>query len=88
MDMPAAVARVIDGEDLTKGEMIEIMRLIMTGEATPAQIGGFLVGLRIKGETVDEISGAATVMRELATPVNVDTEGLVDTCGTGGKWVK
>tara|TARA_B110000263_G_C15195532_1_gene458143 strand:- start:48 stop:992 length:945 start_codon:yes stop_codon:yes gene_type:complete len=56
----------------------------MTGEATPAQIGGFLVGLRIKGETVQEITGAATVMRELATPVSVDTEGLVDTCGTGG----
>ena len=84
MDMPAAVARIIGGEDLTKGEMVEIMRMIMTGEATPAQIGGFLVGLRIKGETDDEITAATIVMRELATPVNVDTEGLVDTCGTGG----
>ena len=84
MDMPAAIARVLDGGDLTKGEMVEIMRMIMTGEATPAQIGGFLVGLRTKGETVDEITAATIVMRELATPVIVDTEGLVDTCGTGG----
>ncbi len=84
MDMPAAIARVLDGEDLTRGEMVEIMRMIMTGEATPAQIGGFLVGLRTKGETVDEITAATIVMRELATPVIVDTEGLVDTCGTGG----
>ena len=84
MDMPAAITRVIDGQDLTREEMTGVMGLIMTGEATPAQIGGFLVGLRVKGETVAEITGAATVMRELATPVNVDTEGLVDTCGTGG----
>ena len=84
MDMPTAIARVIEGEDLSREEMTEVMQLIMTGEATPAQIGGFLVGLRVKGETVGEITGAATVMRELATPVDVDTEGLVDTCGTGG----
>jgi len=56
----------------------------MTGEATDAQIGGFLVGLRMKGETVDEIVAAATVMRELAVPVEVETGNLVDTCGTGG----
>jgi anthranilate phosphoribosyltransferase len=60
------------------------MTLIMTGEATPAQIGGFLMGLRVRGETVDEISAAAKVMRQLATPVEVDKEYLVDTCGTGG----
>mgnify|MGYP006176474449 CR=1 FL=1 len=84
MDMPAVIARVIGAEDLNQQEMTEVMKLIMTGEATPAQIGGFLVGLRIKGETVQEITGAAAVMRELATPVSVDTEGLVDTCGTGG----
>ena len=84
MDMPEAIARVIDGEDLSREEMTDVMQLIMTGEATPAQIGGFLVGLRIKGETVAEITGAATVMRQLATPVEVDTAGLVDTCGTGG----
>jgi len=84
MDMPAAIAKVIDGENLAKSEMNAVMRLIMTGEATDAQIGGFLVGLRLKGETVDEIVGAAEVMRELAAPVQVNDAGLVDTCGTGG----
>lgn len=84
IDMPAAIGRVIAGESLTGDEMTTVMRLIMTGDATPAQIGGFLVGLRVKGETVDEIAAAASVMRELSTRVNVDVEGLVDTCGTGG----
>jgi anthranilate phosphoribosyltransferase len=84
MDMPAAIAKVIDGENLAKSEMNAVMRLIMTGEATDAQIGGFLIGLRLKGETVDEIVGAAEVMRELAVQVLVDDTGLVDTCGTGG----
>lgn len=84
MDMPAAIAKVIDGDNLTKGEMNAVMRLIMTGEATDAQIGGFLIGLRLKGETVDEIVGAAEIMRELASPVQVNDAGLVDTCGTGG----
>jgi anthranilate phosphoribosyltransferase len=60
------------------------MHLIMTGQATPAQVGGFLVGLRMKGETVDEIAAAASVMRELATHVEVAGPHLVDTCGTGG----
>ncbi|MGI9320457.1 MAG: anthranilate phosphoribosyltransferase, partial [Thiogranum sp.] len=70
--------------DLSGEEMTDVMRLIMTGQATPAQIGGFLIGLRMKGETVDEIAAAAGVMRELATPVPVAGEHLVDTCGTGG----
>jgi len=64
--------------------MRSVMRLIMTGQATPAQVGGFLVGLRMKGETVDEIIAAASVMRELATHVEVKGPHLVDTCGTGG----
>jgi anthranilate phosphoribosyltransferase len=64
--------------------MTEVMRTIMTGDATQAQIGGFLVGLRMKGETVEEIAAAAAVMRELATRVEVSREHLVDTCGTGG----
>lgn len=84
MDMPAAIARVIEGDHLTKLEMNVVMRLIMTGEATDAQIGGFLIGLRLKGETVDEITGAAEVMRALAMRVQVNDTGLVDTCGTGG----
>ena len=69
MDMPAAIAKVTEAQDLTQAEMLEVMRLIMSGGATPAQIGGFLIGLRMKGETVSEITGAATVMRELSTPV-------------------
>ena len=84
MDMPAAISRVIEHGDLTQDEMTTVMRVIMTGQATAAQIGGFLVGLRMKGETVDEIAGAARVMRELATPVHVAGNRLVDTCGTGG----
>jgi anthranilate phosphoribosyltransferase len=64
--------------------MQAVMRLIMTGQATAAQIGGFLVGLRMKGETVDEIAAAAGVMRELATHVDIAGPHLVDTCGTGG----
>ena len=84
MDMPAAIKAVTENRDLSTEEMTEVMRMIMTGEATPAQIGGFLVGLRMKGETVDEITAAAGVMRELATRVSVKGQHLVDTCGTGG----
>ena len=84
MDMPTAIDRVIARADLNRQEMSEVMRLIMTGEATESQIGGFLIGLRMKGETVDEIAGAAEVMRELASHVEVDQSSLVDTCGTGG----
>ena len=84
MDMQTAIRSVIEGRDLNPEDMTSVMRTIMTGEATPAQIGGFLVGLRMKGETVDEITAAARVMRELATTVSVPTEHLVDTCGTGG----
>ena len=84
MDMPSAIRAVIEHRNLPGDEMREVMRLIMTGQATPAQIGGFLVGLRLKGETVEEIAAAAGVMRELATPVDVSGPHLVDTCGTGG----
>lgn len=84
MDMPSALRAVIERRHLSAAEMREVMRLIMTGQATPAQIGGFLVGLRMKGETVEEIAAAAGVMRELATPVDVSGPHLVDTCGTGG----
>ncbi|MBI3773795.1 MAG: anthranilate phosphoribosyltransferase [Gammaproteobacteria bacterium] len=84
MDMPAAIRAVTERRNLTAAEMTDIMRLIMTGAATPAQIGGFLIGLRMKGETVDEIAAAAGVMRELAAKVPVKADHLVDTCGTGG----
>jgi anthranilate phosphoribosyltransferase len=84
MDIQTAIKSVIDGRDLTEQEMTAVMQQIMTGECTPAQIGGFLVGLRMKGESVDEITAAATVMRKLSTGVKVGSELLVDTCGTGG----
>ncbi len=85
MDIKQAIAKTIDRHELTSDEMTSVMRAIMTGGATPAQIAGFLVALRMKGETVTEIAGAAAVMRELAT--GVDIGGLsytVDIVGTGG----
>ncbi len=84
MEIKQAINQVLARHNLSDQEMTEVMHSIMTGGATPAQIGGFLVGLRMKGETVHEITAAARVMRELATRVEVDAEYLVDTCGTGG----
>lgn len=84
MDIKQALKKLVARIDLTTEEMISVMRIVMTGGATPAQIGGFLVALRMKGETLDEIAGAAMVMRELATPVDIEVDYLVDTCGTGG----
>ena len=84
MDMQQAIKAVTEQKDLSSDEMIDVMRLIMTGEATQAQIGGFLVGLRMKGETVDEITAAAGVMRGLSSKVEIEKSPLVDTCGTGG----
>ncbi len=82
--MQEAIKTVTEKKDLSAEQMTATMRLIMTGEATPAQVGGFLIGLRMKGETVDEIAAAASVMRELASKVEIDNSHLVDTCGTGG----
>ncbi|WP_455217139.1 anthranilate phosphoribosyltransferase [Kaarinaea lacus] len=82
--MPAAIKAVTERRDLSRREMQSVMTTIMTGEATPAQIGGFLIGLRMKGETIDEITAAATVMRDLATGVNVSGDHVVDIVGTGG----
>ncbi len=84
MDMPGAIRAVTECRDLTADEMRTVMRTIMTGQATPAQIGGFLIGLRMKGETVEEIAAAAEVMRELCARVTINDPYLVDTCGTGG----
>ncbi len=84
MTLQEAIAAVCQRRDLYPDEMITVMRTIMTGQATDAQIGALLMGLRMKGETIDEIVGAASVMRELSEKVEVPTEFLVDTCGTGG----
>ena len=84
-----AINKLIIGKDLDETLMIEVMNEIMTGETTPAQIGAFITALRIKGETIEEISGAAKVMREKSTKISTDVavsegEVLMDTCGTGG----
>lgn len=80
------IAKVVEGQDLSAGEAKEAMDIIMTGQATPAQIGGYLIALRVKGETVEEIAGSARTMREQArrVPVEIDGQPLLDTAGTGG----
>jgi anthranilate phosphoribosyltransferase len=78
-----AIAALVDGRDLTEAEAAACMEELMTGESTPAQTAAFLVALRLKGETVDEITGMARVMREKSLHVEVDGP-LLDTCGTGG----
>ncbi|GAA6131308.1 anthranilate phosphoribosyltransferase [Halopseudomonas sabulinigri] len=84
MDIKTALGKAVDQLDLSTEEMQDVMRQIMTGQCTDAQVGGFLVALRMKSETLDEITGAAMVMRELASGVSIAVERLVDTCGTGG----
>jgi anthranilate phosphoribosyltransferase len=84
MELKQAIEQVINHQDLSQEQMTEVMQTIMTGGATPAQIGGFLIGLRMKGESVTEIVAAAQVMRSLASRVELEVEHLVDTCGTGG----
>ncbi len=89
MNIKEAINRVVLSEDLSEDEMIDVMNEIMSGDATDAQIGSFITALRMKGETVQEITGAVRVMREKATTITsgVDVSGgeiLVDTCGTGG----
>jgi anthranilate phosphoribosyltransferase len=80
-----AIQRTVEHREVFHDEMLHVMRQIMRGELTPAQIAGFIVGLRVKKETIGEIAAAAQVMRELATHVEVaDDRHLVDTCGTGG----
>jgi anthranilate phosphoribosyltransferase len=84
-----ALHLLLDRVDLTHVQMLELMRQIMSGDLTPAQIAGILVALRMKGETVDEIAAAAEVMRELSTKVKIAAdEHLVDTCGTGGDGIQ
>jgi len=84
MQIQQAISQVIDGRDLGRADMQSVMQQIMTGECTDAQIGGLLVALRMKGETVDEITAAAEVMASLASHVAVDAPNLIDIVGTGG----
>ncbi|MDX1633563.1 MAG: anthranilate phosphoribosyltransferase [Marinobacter sp.] len=84
MDMKEALNRIAGNLDLTRDEMKQAMRIVMKGEATDAQIGAFLMGLRLKSETIDEITGATEVMRELVTGVSIKAEPLIDIVGTGG----
>ncbi|MEE8562571.1 MAG: anthranilate phosphoribosyltransferase [Alphaproteobacteria bacterium] len=82
-DFKRLIALVADGASLSRQQAEEAFEVIMSGEATPSQMGAFLMALRVRGETVDEITGAATVMRVKALSVNAP-EGAMDTCGTGG----
>ncbi|MFA5082263.1 MAG: anthranilate phosphoribosyltransferase [Hydrogenophilaceae bacterium] len=85
MNYPATLNKLIAREDLGREEMLDLMRAVMTGELTPAQIAGAIIALRCKGETVTELAAAVTVMRELSTKVPLEgVDHLIDTCGTGG----
>jgi anthranilate phosphoribosyltransferase len=84
MDIRSAIRQLVEGESLSHAAMQAVMRDIMAGDATPSQMAGFLVALRIKGETVDEVVAAAEVIRSMATRVEIPLPHLVDTCGTGG----
>ncbi len=84
MNFTESLEHVFSGNDLPEAVMVDVMRTVMTGEATPAQIGALLGGLRTKGESVEEVSAAAKVMRELATPVDLGGALAVDIVGTGG----
>ncbi|WP_323751544.1 anthranilate phosphoribosyltransferase [Marinobacter sp.] len=84
MDMKEALDRIASNLDLSREEMKDVMRIVMKGEATDAQVGAFLMGLRLKSETIDEITGATEVMRELVTKVEIKAEPLIDIVGTGG----
>ncbi len=84
MTIQNTLQKLLERQNLSIDEMQEIMHLIMSGGATDAQIAGFLIALRCKGETVEEITAAAQVIRDLATPVPVSGAHVIDTCGTGG----
>ncbi|MGZ4257494.1 MAG: anthranilate phosphoribosyltransferase, partial [Gaiellaceae bacterium] len=84
MTVQEALARLLDGHDLSREQARDVMDEVMQGEATQAQIGGFLVALRLKGETADEIAGCAEAMRAHVLAVHPKRDDLVDTAGTGG----
>lgn len=82
--MNQLLEKLLNHQNLTSEEMRQAMHFFMSGKASQAQIAGFLCALRSKGETIEEIAAAAEVMRELATPIAISGENLIDTCGTGG----
>ncbi|MDP8255849.1 MAG: bifunctional anthranilate synthase component II/anthranilate phosphoribosyltransferase [Candidatus Alcyoniella australis] len=82
--LKAAIGRVVDGRDLARPEAEDVMKQILSGAATPAQIAALIIALRLKGETVEEVAGCAKVMREFAAPLRAPAVPLLDTCGTGG----
>jgi anthranilate phosphoribosyltransferase len=84
MNIREAIDKLVNRVNLSEAETIDVMNQIMTGEATPLQVAAFLTALRMKGETVEEITGAARVMREKAHRVAVGAKNVLDTCGTGG----
>ncbi len=84
MDLPSANRKLAAGQNLERDQMSAVMSLIMSGQATDAQIACFLTALMIKGETVDEITGAATIMRDLSAKVSTRSDRIVDSVGTGG----
>lgn len=84
MDVRQAIARLVEGGSLAEAEMEEVTRQLMAGEATPAQIGGLLVALRMKGESVEEITGTVRALRASAVRIRPRASAIVDTCGTGG----
>ena len=83
-----AISKLLERKDLTKDEMEAVMKEIMSGNATQAQIGAFLVALRAKGETIEEITACAKIMHEFATKISPKADKLIDTCGTGGDLIK
>src|SRR3970040_2185162 len=84
MNIKEAIAKLVERTDFSEEEMIQVMNQIMTGEASPLQVASFLTALRMKGETVQEITGAARVMREKAHRVRVKADPVLDVVGTGG----
>lgn len=84
MDIREAIANLVERKDLTEENTISVMDQVMTGEATPAQVAALLTALRMKGETIEEVTGAARVMRQKAVHVHAGGECVLDTCGTGG----
>jgi anthranilate phosphoribosyltransferase len=89
MTYKQTLEQILAGQDLSHSEMLAVMQQVMGGELTPAQIAGLVIALRVKGESVDEITAAATVMRQLSTKVAIsDTTYLIDTCGTGGDGIQ